>query len=47
LLVGFGQLHRPGTLFAGIDFEEAGPVKAACQAVFGALDGEFLVAVNT
>ena len=44
LLVGFGQLHGPGALLAGIDLEEAGAVKAARQAILGALDGEFLVA---
>ena len=42
--VGFGQLHGPGALFAGIDLEEAGAVEAARQAILGALDGEFLVA---
>src|ERR1700756_2300847 len=44
LLVGIGQLHRPGALVAGVDLEEAGTVEAACQAVLGALDGELLVA---
>jgi hypothetical protein len=37
-------LHRPRALFAGIDFEEAGPVIAARQTVFGAANGELLVA---
>src|SRR4051812_17288603 len=40
----FGQLHGPGPLFAGIDFEEAGAVIAARQAILGAADREFLVA---
>ena len=44
LLVGFGQLHGPCSLFAGVDLEEAGAVEAARQAILGALDGEFLVA---
>ena len=44
LLVGFGQLHGPCSLFAGVDLEEAGAVVAARQAILGALDGEFLVA---
>ena len=43
LLVGFGQLHGPCSLFAGVDFEEPGAVVAARQAILGALDGEFLV----
>jgi hypothetical protein len=43
LFVGFGQLHGPGSLFAGVDLEEAGAVEAARQAILGALDGEFLV----
>ena len=42
--VGFGQLHGPGALLAGIDLEEAGAVETARQAILGALDGEFLVA---
>ena len=42
--VGFGQLHGPGALLAGVDLEEAGAVKTARQAILGALDGEFLVA---
>ena len=44
LLVGVGQLHGPCPLFAGIDLEEAGAVKAARQAILGALDRELLVA---
>ena len=44
LFVGFGQLHGPGSLLAGVDLEEAGAVEAARQAILGALDGEFLVA---
>ena len=44
LFVGFGQLHGPGALFAGIDLEKAGAVETARQAILGALDGEFLVA---
>ena len=44
LFAGFGQLHGPGALFAGIDLEEAGAVEAARQAILGAADGEFLVA---
>src|SRR5207244_1512426 len=44
LLVGFGQLHGPGALLAGIDLEEAGAVEPARQAILGTLDGEFLVA---
>src|SRR5215831_4938213 len=40
LLVGIGQLHRPGALVTGVDLEEAGAVEAARQAVLGALDGE-------
>src|SRR5215470_15423030 len=41
---GLGQLHRPRLLLAGIDFEKAGPVEAASEAVAGATDGEFFVA---
>ena len=44
LFAGFGQLHGPGALFAGIDLEEAGAVETARQAILSALDGEFLVA---
>ena len=44
LFAGFGQLHGPGALLAGVDLEEAGAVEAARQAILGALDGEFLVA---
>src|SRR3981081_633306 len=44
LFAGFGQLHRPGPLFAGVNLEEAGAVEPARQAILGALDGEFLVA---
>ena len=44
LFAGFGQLHRPGALLAGVDLEEAGAVETARQAILGALDGEFLVA---
>src|SRR5664280_1970815 len=36
-----GQLHRPGSLLAGVDLEEAGAVIAARQAVIGTADGEF------
>ena len=43
LFIGFGQLHGPSSLFAGIDFEEPGAVEPARQAILGALDGEFLV----
>src|SRR5262249_51208505 len=39
-----GELHRPGRLLAGIDFEEAGSVEATGEAVLGAADGELLVA---
>jgi len=44
LFIGFGQLHGPGTLLAGIDFEKAGPIETARQAILGALDGELIVA---
>src|SRR6202046_5797965 len=44
LFAGFGQLHRPGALLAGVDLEEAGAVETARQAILGALDGEFLIA---
>src|SRR6202011_1442236 len=44
LFAGFGQLHGPGALLAGVDLEESGAVETARQAVLGALDGEFLVA---
>src|SRR5712675_1557182 len=44
LFAGFGQLHRPGALFSGVDLEKASAVETARQAVLGALDGEFLVA---
>src|SRR6185312_6561422 len=44
LLARFGELHGPGALLAGIDFEEAGAVEAAGEAIADALDGEFLVA---
>src|SRR4029079_19000849 len=44
LLVGFGQLHGPCSLFAGVDLEKAGAVVTTRQAILGALDGEFLVA---
>ena len=44
LFAGFGQLHGPGALLAGVDLEEAGAVETARQAILGALDGEFLVA---
>src|SRR5206468_11113070 len=44
LLVDIGELHRPGSLLAGVDLEIAGPVIAARQAILGAADGEFLVA---
>ena len=44
LLVGFGQLHGPCSLFAGVDLEEAGAVEPSRQAILGPLDGEFLVA---
>src|SRR6185312_9734037 len=39
-----GQLHGPGALFAGIDFEEAGAVKTARQTIGDAPNGELLVA---
>src|SRR5262249_53323172 len=39
-----GQLYSPGLLLPGVDFEKAGPVVAAGEAVSGAPDGEFLVA---
>src|SRR5262252_1716082 len=41
---GLGQLHCPGLLLAGIDFEKAGPVEATSEAVSGAPYSEFLVA---
>src|SRR3954452_19559323 len=42
-LVGrFGQLNGPRRLVAGIDFEEAGAVIAARQAIVRAADGELL-----
>ena len=44
LLAGFGELHRPGRLLAGIDLEKAGAVVAARQAIADAADGELLVA---
>src|SRR3569833_280361 len=44
LFVGFGELHGPGPLVTGIHLEEAGAIEAARQAVFGTLDGNFLVA---
>src|ERR1700686_3776938 len=44
LLGGLGELHGPGTLLAGIDFEEAGAVVAMGEAVADAADGEFPVA---
>src|SRR5262245_2143342 len=44
LLGGVGQLHRPGTLLAGIDLEKSGAVVAARQAVLGAANGEFFFA---
>src|SRR5450755_4930632 len=43
-LTGLGQLHRPGLLLAGIDFEESGAVEAAREAIPGAADGELLFA---
>src|SRR3989304_539188 len=43
LLGAVGQLHRPGALLAGVDFEEPGAVIAARQAVFGAANGELLL----
>src|SRR6185295_3365119 len=43
LLVGFGQLHGPRSLFACVDLEEPGAVVAAGQTILGTLDGEFLV----
>src|SRR5215470_28663 len=42
LVCRFGELDGPGRLVAGIDFEEAGAVVAARQAIVGAADGEFL-----
>src|SRR5688500_635201 len=39
-----GELHCPGALLCGVDFEKAGPVIAAREAVLDALDGEFLIA---
>src|SRR5207247_11258925 len=44
LFIGFGQLHGPGALLAGVDLEKAGAIETARQAILGALDGEFLVA---
>src|ERR1700689_5611049 len=44
LLGGFGELHGPGALLAGIDLEEAGAVIAVGQTVADAADGEFPVA---
>src|SRR6516225_191988 len=43
LFARFRQLHGPGALFTGIDFEEPGAVITARQAVADALDREFLV----
>src|ERR1700689_1377620 len=44
LLGGFGELHGPGALLAGIDPEEAGAVIAVGQAIADAADGELPVA---
>src|SRR4030088_3099490 len=44
LLGCFGQLHGPGSLLAGVDFEKAGAVKTASEAIFGTADSEFLLA---
>ena len=42
-VAGVGQLHRPGLLFACINFEEAGAFKSAGQAILDAANGELLV----
>src|SRR6185437_11877123 len=44
LLAGFGELHGPGALLAGIDFEKAGAIETARQAIADAAYGELLVA---
>jgi hypothetical protein len=44
LFTRFRQLHGPGPLLAGIDFEKSGAVIAARQTVADAADREFLVA---
>src|SRR6185437_471928 len=44
LLGAVGQLHRPGALLAGVDFEEAGLVIAARQAVLAAANRELFLA---
>ena len=33
LFAGFGELHRPGALLAGIDFEKSGAVETARKAI--------------
>src|SRR5579884_2321334 len=38
------QLHRPGLLIPGVDFEKAGPLIAASETISRAADREFLVA---
>src|SRR5262252_7581227 len=40
----FRQFYRPGLLLSSVDFEKAGPVVTAGEAISGAPDGEFLVA---
>src|SRR5258707_11268638 len=44
LLVRVGELHGPGALFASVDLEKPGAVKAAGEAILRATDREFLVA---
>src|ERR1700736_3445423 len=40
----FGELHGPRRLLGGIDLEKPGTVKAACEAIRRALDGELFLA---
>src|SRR5215831_11626335 len=42
LVGGLGQLYGPGRLVTGIDFEKAGAVVAAREAIVGSADGELL-----
>src|SRR3954447_5937998 len=43
-LGGFGELHRPGLLLAGVDLKEAGPIEAAGKTIVNPADRELFIA---